>query len=114
MTACAVMGVSSVVLPGLPDLAWAPASCFVVVALGWLWWTARGRGAAPGDALALAGLGLLLLAVRVVALYPWLRLPAPAVYLGGGFLQTAALALLTVVLAVVGRRDLVAAEPGVS
>ncbi|WP_330342492.1 hypothetical protein [Streptomyces sp. NBC_00557] len=114
MTACVVMGASSVVLPGLPDLAWAPSSCFVVGALGWLWWKARGRGAAPGDALAMAALGLLLLAVRVVALYPWLHLPAPAVYVGGGLLQTAALALLTVVLAVVGRRDVVEAEPGLS
>jgi hypothetical protein len=38
----------------------------------------------------------------------------PAAYLGGGLAQTAALALLTVALAVVGRRDLVAAEPGLS
>ncbi|MFJ9820135.1 hypothetical protein ACIRU3_33675 [Streptomyces sp. NPDC101151] len=115
MTGCVVMGASVVVLPAVPDLAWAPASCFVVGALGWLLWQARGGdGTTPGGALALAALGLLILAARVAALYPWLHLPVPAEYLGGGLVQTAALALLTVALAVVGRRDLVAAEPGLS
>lgn len=116
MSACVVMGASSVVLPAAADLAWAPASCFVVGALGWLLWQARGRdGATPGGALALAALGLLILTARVAALYPWLHVPeVPAAYLGGGLAQTAALALLTVALAVVGRRDLVAAEPGLS
>ncbi|MCZ0985082.1 hypothetical protein O1M54_04045 [Streptomyces diastatochromogenes] len=116
MTACVVMGVSIVVLPAAADLAWAPASCFVVGALGWLLWEARGGdGATPGGALALAALGLLILTVRVAALYPWLHVPeVPAAYLGGGLAQTGALALLTVAVAVVGRRDLVAAEPGLS
>ncbi|MFI8239584.1 hypothetical protein ACIF83_20320 [Streptomyces sp. NPDC085866] len=115
MTACVVTGASIVLLPALPDLAWAPASCFVVGALGWLLWqTLSDDRTTPGGALALAALGLLILAVRGAALYPWLHVPVPAVYLGGCLVQTAALALLTVTLAVVGRRDLVAAEPGLS
>ncbi|WP_336115454.1 hypothetical protein [Streptomyces sp. PTD9-10] len=115
MTACVVMGASIVVLPALPDLAWAPASCFVVGASGWLLWQTRsGDRTTPGGALALAALGLLILAVRVAALYPWLHVPVPGAYLGGGLVQTAALALLTPTLAVVGRRDLAAAEPELS
>ncbi|MEU5538690.1 hypothetical protein [Streptomyces sp. NPDC020362] len=115
MTGCVVSGASVVMLPAAPDLAWAPASCFVVGALGWLLWQARSGGAAtPGAGLALAVLGLLVLAVRVAALYLWLPLPLPAAYLGGALVQTAALALLTVALAVVGRRDLTAVAPGLS
>ncbi|MFF7751507.1 hypothetical protein ACFZCP_20125 [Streptomyces sp. NPDC007971] len=115
MAGCVVTGGSVVVLPAMADLAWAPASCFVVGALGWFLWQVRGGdAAAPGAGLALAALGLLILAVRVAALYPWLQLPLPAAYLGGALVQTAMLALLTVSLAVVGRRDLIAAEPGLS
>ncbi|GHI03822.1 hypothetical protein AQI88_08870 [Streptomyces cellostaticus] len=115
MTCCVVTGASVVVLPAAADLAWAPASCFVVGALGWLLWQARRSDAVtPGGALALAALGLLILAVRVAALYPWLHVPGAALYVGGGLVQTAALALVTVVLAVVGRRDLTTAEPGLS
>lgn len=115
MASCVVAGASVVVLPALPDPAWAPASCFVVGALGWLLWQARGGGAAtPGAGLALAALGLLILAVRVAVVYPWLHVPLPGAYLGGALVQTAVLALLTVALAAVGRRDLTAAEPRLS
>ncbi|MFC9927687.1 hypothetical protein [Streptomyces sp. NPDC127190] len=108
MATCVMMGASQVVLPAAAaDLAWAPANCFVVGALGWLLWRARRtEPGGPGVALALAALGLLLLAVRVTALYPWLGLDLPAVYVGGGLGQTAALTLLTAVLAVVGSREL--------
>ena len=115
MTGCVVTGGSVVILPAMADLAWAPASCFVVGALGLLLWQARrGEAAMPGATLALAALGLVILAVRIAALYPWLHVPVPALYLVGGLVQTAALALLIVALAVVGRRDLTAAEPGLS
>ncbi|ANP51284.1 hypothetical protein J2Z21_002962 [Streptomyces griseochromogenes] len=115
MAACVLAGASVVMLPAAPDLAWAPASCFVVGALGWLFWQARGSEAAtPGAGLALAALGLLILAVRVAAVYPWLHVPMVGVYLGGALVQTAALGLLIVALAVVGRRDLVAAEPSLT
>ena len=108
--ACSVvMGASLVVLPAMADAAWAPATSFVVGALGWLLLRRhRADRSAACAALALAALGLLLLVVRVAALYPWLGVPLPAVYLGGALGQTAALALLTVVLAVVARRDLAA------
>jgi hypothetical protein len=59
-------------------------------------------------AVALAALGLLLLAVRVASLYQWLGLPVPAVFVDSALGQTAALTLLVVVLAVVARRDLAA------
>ncbi|WP_405865089.1 MULTISPECIES: hypothetical protein [unclassified Streptomyces] len=108
--ACSVvMGASVVVLPAMPDAVWAPATCFVVGALGWLLMRDRrtDQSAACG-AVALAALGLLLLAVRVAALYPWLGVPVPASFIGGALGQAAALTLLTVVLAVVARRDLAA------
>jgi hypothetical protein len=65
------------------------------------------RSTATGG-VALAALGLLLLAVRIAALYPWLGLPLPAVYPGGALGQVGVLALLVAAPAVVGRRDLAA------
>ncbi|MFI2205055.1 hypothetical protein ACH47Z_30565 [Streptomyces sp. NPDC020192] len=107
MTACVLTGASLVLLPAATDLVWAPPNCFVVGALGWLVWNARRRDrSAPGGGLALAGLGLLLLSVRVAALYPWLGVPVPAGYWNGSLGQTSALALLTVALAVAGRWEL--------
>ncbi|MFE8945237.1 hypothetical protein [Streptomyces sp. NPDC007856] len=109
MAACVVTGASTVLMPVADDLVWGPANCFVVAALGRLLWSARrAASVAPGGALALAALGLLLLAARVAAVYPWLRLPGAAAYTGGGLAQTAALALLTVLLTVAGRRELAA------
>ncbi|MGW2645781.1 hypothetical protein ACWC2T_12865 [Streptomyces sp. NPDC001393] len=109
MATCVVTGASLVFVPTADDLVWGPANCFVVGALGRLLWSARrGASAAPGGALALAALGLLLLAARVAAVYPWLRVPGDGTYTGGGLAQTAALALLTVLLAVSGRRELAA------
>ncbi|TQJ92029.1 hypothetical protein [Streptomyces sp. SLBN-31] len=105
---CVVMGGSLVVLPALADAAWAPATCFVLGALGWLLLRTRGADSTRtgGGAVALAALGLLLLAVRVAALSPWLGLPLPAAFVGGALAQTAALTLLVVTLALVARRDL--------
>ncbi|NUS09203.1 MAG: hypothetical protein HOV97_42350 [Nonomuraea sp.] len=107
-TACTVvMGGSLVLLPAMPDAAWAPATGFVLGALAWL--VLRNRrtdSGASGGAAALAALGLLLLAVRVAALYPWLGVPVPAAFLGGALVQAGALTLLVVVLALVARRDL--------
>ncbi|MEV4339724.1 hypothetical protein [Streptomyces sp. NPDC049590] len=100
-------GASLVLLPGAADTAWAPATCFVVGALGWLLWHARRADRTPpGDALALTALGLLVLAVRVTALYPWLRVPGAGLVRGGGLGQTAALVLLTAALAVTAGRAL--------
>ncbi|MEV5880708.1 hypothetical protein AB0L75_42360 [Streptomyces sp. NPDC052101] len=109
MATCVVTGASLVLLPAADDLVWGPANCFVVGALGWLLGRARrtDRGT-PGGALALAVLGLLLLAVRVAALYPWLSLPGAVAYLGGNLAQAAVLALLTVGLTVTGCRELAA------
>ncbi|SEP77900.1 hypothetical protein SAMN04487983_1001483, partial [Streptomyces sp. yr375] len=104
---CVVMGASVVLLPGAADSVWAPTTCFVVAALGWLAWRIRrGRPAGGEGALALAGLGLLVLAVRVAAVYPWLdvSIPVPTVLLAGFAAQAAALLLLTAALAVVGGR----------
>ena len=108
--ACSVvMGASEVVLPAPADAVWAPATCFVVGALGWLLLRHRRTDQSPaGGAVALAALGLLLLAVRVAMVYPWLGLPVPVVFIGGVLGQTAALTLLTVALTVVARRDLAA------
>ncbi|EST36022.1 hypothetical protein [Streptomyces roseochromogenus] len=109
MATCVVTGASLVLLPAVSDLVWGPANCFVVGALGWLLWRVRRTDrVAPGDGLALAVLGLLLLAARVAALYPWIRLPGAAPYVNGGLVQTAALALLTMLLTLAGRRELVA------
>ncbi|MFF4906070.1 hypothetical protein [Streptomyces sp. NPDC001260] len=105
---CVVMGGSLVLLPALADAAWAPATCFVLGALGWLLLRARRADSTSTGcgAVALAALGLLLLAVRVAALSPWLGAPLPAAFIGGALAQTAALTLLVVTLALVARRDL--------
>ncbi|MGW7522296.1 hypothetical protein [Streptomyces sp. NPDC054783] len=107
MAACVVTGASLVLVPIADDLVWGPANCFLAAALGRLLWSARrAASGAPGGALALAALGLLLLVVRVAAVYPWLHVPGAAAYIAGGLAQTAALALLTVLLGVVGVREL--------
>ncbi|WP_406322629.1 hypothetical protein [Streptomyces sp. NBC_00519] len=104
-----VMGASVVVVPAMGDTVWAPATCFVVGALGWLLLRRRRTDRSPAcGAVALAALGLLLLSVRVAALYPWLGAGVPFVFIGGALGQAGALTLLTVVLAAVARRDLTA------
>jgi hypothetical protein len=105
---CVVMGGSLVLLPALADAAWAPATCFVLGALGWLLLRARRADSTSTGcgAVALAALGLLLLAFRVAALSPWLSVPLPAAFVGGALAQTAAITLLVVALALVARRDL--------
>lgn len=104
---CVVMGGSVVLLPIAADAVWAPATCFAVGALGWLLWRSRrtDRSTACGG-VALAVLGLLILAVRVAAVYPWLDVSMPDGYLGGVLGQTGVLAVLVAALAVVGGRDL--------
>ncbi|MFI6658596.1 hypothetical protein ACIBL8_24045 [Streptomyces sp. NPDC050523] len=108
LTACSVvMGGSLVLLPAMADAAWAPATGFVLGALAWLLLrNRRTDSAGSGGAAALAALGLLLLAVRLAALYLWLGVPVPTAFLGGALVQAGALALLVVVLALVARRDL--------
>lgn len=108
--ACSVVtGASEVLLSVTPDAVWAPVTCFVVGALGWLLLRRRRTDAsAAGGAVALAALSLLLLAVRIAMLYPWLGLPVPVVFIGGALTQAAVLTLLTVALAVLARRDLAA------
>ncbi|BCM65339.1 hypothetical protein ACWDUC_12255 [Streptomyces tricolor] len=113
LAGCVVAGGSLVLLPGAADTVWAPATCFVVGALGWLLWRARRTdGASPGAALALAALGLLVLTARVAALYPWLHVPGAGLVVGGGLGQTAVLVPLTAALAVVGGRDLARISAG--
>ncbi|MFC8342888.1 hypothetical protein [Streptomyces sp. NPDC057280] len=107
LACCVVTGGSVALLPTVVDLAWAPATCFVLAALGWL--LLRARRAEPGTgsaAPALAVLGLLILAVRAASLLLWSGLALPAVYLAGAYAQAAALTLLVLVLGVVARRDL--------
>ncbi|WP_037676655.1 hypothetical protein [Streptomyces griseus] len=110
LACCVVMGASVVLLPDGVDSAWAPVTCFLVGALAWLMWPAR-RASGPeaghaGGALALAALGLLLLALRVCAVYPWRDAGLPAVFLGGAVGQAAVLTLLTATLCVLGGREL--------
>ncbi|MET7481014.1 hypothetical protein ABZT17_42755 [Streptomyces sp. NPDC005648] len=75
---CVVMGASLVLLPAVADSAWAPGTCFVLGALAWLLLRTRRPERGPDSGvMALAALGLLLLAVRVAAVCPWLGvLPA--------------------------------------
>ncbi|MFE2262225.1 hypothetical protein [Streptomyces griseosporeus] len=94
--------------PDTQDQSWAPASGFLVCALGWLLWRARSSGRGGAGTLALAFLGLLVLALRVAALVPWLDVSVPGVVVAGFVGQAVAVALLTVALAVVGGRDLAA------
>ncbi|MBE8475018.1 hypothetical protein [Streptomyces justiciae] len=107
LACCVVTGGSVALLPTMADLAWAPATCFVLAALGWLLLrTRRAESGVGSGALALAVLGLLILAVRTASLILWIGLPLPAVYLAGAYAQATALTLLVLVLAVVARRDL--------
>ncbi|MEH0548783.1 hypothetical protein QA802_38665 [Streptomyces sp. B21-105] len=108
---CVVMGASVVVMPAAADSVWAPTTCFVLGAVGWLARRGRrGRTAGGEGALALAVLGLLVLTLRLAAAYTWIdvSVPLPAVMVAGLAVQTAALLLLTAVLAVVGGRDVAA------
>ncbi|MCS0602646.1 hypothetical protein NX794_15715 [Streptomyces sp. LP11] len=107
LAGCVVMGASVVLMRGVPDTVWAPATGFAVGALGWLLWQARRADPTPpGAALALAALGLLILAVRIAALVPWLGVPEAGVLVVGGLGQTAVLAVLVAALAMVGGREL--------
>ncbi|MFF4035006.1 hypothetical protein ACFYZ2_35610 [Streptomyces sviceus] len=103
---CVLMGGSVVALPGGVDTVWALVTCYLVTALAWLLYRARGGNRVPAaEAAALAALGLLLLAVRITAVYPWLDL-LPGALRVGVLTQAAALVALTAVLAVVSGRDL--------
>ncbi|MFF0010978.1 hypothetical protein [Streptomyces sp. NPDC005374] len=104
---CVLMGVSIVALPDGADTAWAPVTCYLVAALAWLLYRARSADRLPvaGGAAALAALGLLLLVVRITAVYPWLDV-LPGTLRVGVLAQAAALVLLTAALAVVSGRDL--------
>jgi hypothetical protein len=105
--ACSVlMGGSVVALPGGVDTVWALVTCYLVTALAWLSYRVRGERCVPaGEAAALAALGLLLLAVRITAVYPWLDV-LPGALRVGVLTQAAALVALTAALAVVSGRDL--------
>ncbi|NEB03659.1 hypothetical protein [Streptomyces sp. SID13726] len=104
---CVLMGGSVVALPDGADTVWALVTCYLVAALAWLVHWARGgsRVPAPGEAAALAALGLLLLAVRITAVYPWLDV-LPGSLRVGVLTQAAALVALTAALSVVSGRDL--------
>ncbi|WP_449349861.1 hypothetical protein [Streptomyces shaanxiensis] len=104
---CVLMGGSVVALPDGVDTAWALVTCYLVTALAWLLYRVRGgrRGPAAGEAAALAALGLLLLAVRITAVYPWLD-DLPGTLRVGVLSQAAALVALTAALTVVSGRDL--------
>jgi hypothetical protein len=103
---CVLMGGSVVALPGGVDTVWALVTCYLVTALAWLLYRVRGERRVPaGEAAALAALGLLLLAVRITAVYPWLDL-LPGALRVGVLTQAAALVALTAALVVVSGRDL--------
>ncbi|MFE3032050.1 hypothetical protein ACFXKY_10390 [Streptomyces canus] len=103
---CVLMGGSVVALPGGVDTVWALVTCYLVTALAWLLYRVRGGNRVPAaEAAALAALGLLLLAVRITAVYPWLDV-LPGALRVGVLTQAAALVALTAALAVVSGRDL--------
>ncbi|GAU65903.1 hypothetical protein SSP35_02_02720 [Streptomyces sp. NBRC 110611] len=107
MACCVVMAASIVLLPLVADSVWAPATCYLAGALGWLLWHAwRTDQDTACGAVALAALGLLILALRAAALYQWLDVPTPDVLLAGVLGQTAALVVLTGALAAVAGRGL--------
>lgn len=108
LACCVVMGASVVLVPTSADAVWAPATGFLACALGRLVWRARSRRQGGAGALALAFLGLLVLALRVAALVPWLDVSVPGVVVAGFVGQAVAVALLTLALAVVGGRELAA------
>ncbi|GAA2068077.1 hypothetical protein GCM10009801_16100 [Streptomyces albiaxialis] len=105
---CVAMGAAVTTLPEAADGVWAPASVFVLGSLGWLLLRARrpDRHAEEdgGTALALAALGLVLLALRLSMLDFWLAVPLPSLTLGSVLAQAVALALMTAALTAVGFR----------
>ncbi|MFF9623545.1 hypothetical protein [Streptomyces griseosporeus] len=108
LACCVVMGASVVLVPTSADAVWAPATGFLACALGRLLWRARSPRQGGAGTLALAFLGLLVLALRVAALVPWLDVSVPGVVVAGFVGQAVAVALLTLALAVVGGRELAA------
>jgi hypothetical protein len=100
------MGGSVVALPGGVDTVWALVTCYLVTAPAWLLYRVRSERRVPaGEAAALAALGLLLLAVRITAVHPWLDF-LPGALRVGVLTQAAALVALTAALVVVSGRDL--------
>ncbi|MFI8073285.1 hypothetical protein ACIF85_31465 [Streptomyces sp. NPDC086033] len=95
-----------VALPGGVDTVWALVTCYLVTAFAWLLYRARGENRVPAEeAAALAALGLLLPAVRITAVHPWLDV-LPGALRVGALTQAAALIALTAEPAVVSGRDL--------
>jgi hypothetical protein len=95
-----------VALSGGVDTVWALVTCYLVTALAWLLYRARGENRVPaGEAAALAALGLLLLAVRITAVHPWLGVLPDALCLGV-LTVAAALIALTAAPAFVSARGL--------
>ncbi|RAJ58944.1 hypothetical protein K378_04804 [Streptomyces sp. Amel2xB2] len=104
MGVCVLMGGSVVVWPQGFDSVWSSGTVCVVA--GVVWCAARVRGAAadPAVPLALGLLTLLVLAERTGMLVLLAEGRVPASLLYGAGAQTAALAVLTVVLGVAGAR----------
>ncbi|MEV0263493.1 hypothetical protein AB0I49_19455 [Streptomyces sp. NPDC050617] len=111
---CVLMGATNVSWTEGADMAWGDGWAFTAAALAWLIAalrpSKRGTGpmADPALPLALAGLGLAVLAVRACTLTLWAdaNLPGATVPVGGA--QVAVLALLVASLAVAGSRNLAA------
>ncbi|WP_256122719.1 hypothetical protein [Streptomyces sp. LUP47B] len=101
----ALTGGSVVALPGGVDTVWALVTCYLVTAFAWLLYRARGPRLPAEEAAALAALGLLLPAVRITAVHPWLDV-LPGALRVGALTQAAALIALTAEPAVVSGRDL--------
>nr|WSY57005.1 hypothetical protein OG999_47275 [Streptomyces sp. NBC_00886] len=108
MGCCTLIGASITLLPAAADAAWGPAAGFLVIGVGWL--VARSRE--PGNrhrtdgAVALAGLGVLILSMRISGMLFWQGLSLSAAVLGTTLGQAAALALMVLVLTGTGVRTL--------
>lgn len=108
MGTCVVVGGSLVLWPRAADTQWATGTAFVLASLVWLTARALNRGSRQRaeDALALAALGLVVLALRIALLADELEAHMPATLVVAAWAQLVAGAVLTGALTAVGTRDL--------
>ncbi|MEV0276891.1 hypothetical protein AB0I22_10990 [Streptomyces sp. NPDC050610] len=111
---CVLMGAASVAWRDGADVVWGDGWAFTAAAVAWLIAALRtpkrgtGPAADPALPLALAGLGLAVLAVRACMLALWADSNAPGTLMLGIGAQAAVLVLLVAALAVAGTRGLAA------
>ncbi|MFF1655327.1 hypothetical protein [Streptomyces sp. NPDC058255] len=108
MACCTLIGASMTLVPAAADAAWGPATGFLVLGVGWL--ITHNREVQTSDtmgrAIALAALGLAILANRLSGLLFWQGLSISTPVLGSTLAQATAVTLTVLTLTATGIRGL--------